>query len=338
MLLFSVKAIRKWIVVLLSFGITGGLISCNSHSEKTPRYKVGVLCGLDFFADTFDGFKEQMTRLGYVEGENISYDFHTTNFEVAREEKILRRFLADKVDVILTFPTEVSLHAKQIAKGSGIPVVFANANVEGVDLVHSILEPGEGITGVRYPGPDIVVQCFEYMMTLLPEIRTIWTPFQRGYPIVDAQLEALREPLRQSGVTLLKAPLDHFEQVDPALKKLEKNGALEIDAIFTIAEPLTAHPVTGEVISGFARNHKLPAFGPQPLTPDAASILSITTDNLDVGRQAAQIVHKILMGSAAGNIPVVSAERYLHVNYRAARAIDLQIPEGILSQARKIIR
>jgi hypothetical protein len=42
--------------------------------EKTRVYRVGILCGLDFFCNTVDGFKEKMNELGYVENKNIFYD------------------------------------------------------------------------------------------------------------------------------------------------------------------------------------------------------------------------------------------------------------------------
>ena len=33
--------------------------------EKEKTYRIGILSGLDFFADTADGFKEGMKELGY---------------------------------------------------------------------------------------------------------------------------------------------------------------------------------------------------------------------------------------------------------------------------------
>ena len=80
---------------------------------------------LDALAGIADSFKAKMTELGYIEGKNIAYDIQKTNFEPDKEQQILKKFVDDKVDLIFTFPTEVSLAAKTATQGTGIPVVFS---------------------------------------------------------------------------------------------------------------------------------------------------------------------------------------------------------------------
>ena len=54
--------------------------------------------------------------------------------------------------------------------------------------------------------------------------------------------------------------------------------------------------------------------------------------------QAAILADKILTGTPAGKIMVVSAESYLQINYRAAQKLGLKINESLLSLADEIIR
>ena len=81
--------------------------------------------------------------------------------------------------------------AKAATEGTDIPVVFAYAATEETGLIESVRQPGGNITGVRYPGPDIALKRFEVMRELAPEAKRMWIPYQRGYPIVAPQLEAL---------------------------------------------------------------------------------------------------------------------------------------------------
>jgi putative ABC transport system substrate-binding protein len=148
------------------------LIGCSI--EKPKVYRVGILSGLDFFGDIAGGFKGTMTELGYVEGENIIYDMRRTNFDPAEVQRILNKFMADKVDLILTFPTEVTLAAKAITEGANIPVLFANSFIEGVYLVKSVREPGGNITGGRYPGPDLAIKGLETLHEIAPQAKRIW--------------------------------------------------------------------------------------------------------------------------------------------------------------------
>ena len=68
------------------------------------------------------------------------------------------------------------------------------------------------------------------------------------------------------------------------------------------------------------------------------SIFGIHVDPRKTGEQAAILADKILKGTPAGTIPVVSSESYLEINYKAAQELGITIPEGLLNRADKIIR
>src|SRR5262245_13677562 len=100
----TTKFTKLYLKFLILFVIVLVIMGC-SASAAPKVYRVGILSGLDFFADTADGFKAEMTKLGYIEGQNIVYDIQKTNFDPAAEEQILQKFVADKVDLIFVFPT-----------------------------------------------------------------------------------------------------------------------------------------------------------------------------------------------------------------------------------------
>lgn len=58
----------------------------------------------------------------------------------------------------------------------------------------------------------------------------------------------------------------------------------------------------------------------------------------ETGRQAAQVIDRILRGASPADLPVQIAENYLMINLEAAEAIGLEIPESILRQADVIVR
>lgn len=302
--------------------------------KKTPKvYRIGILSGLDFFATTADGFKAKMTELGYIEGKNIVYDVYKTNYEPATEKRVLEKFLADKVDLILTFPTEVSLVAKATVEGTAVPVVFANANIEGVDLVKSLRAPGGNITGVRFPGPDIAIKRFELLLELAPKAKRIWVPYHREYPIIASQFEVLRPEAVARGVSLVETAATNAADLQAFLAT-----NIAIDAILMIPEPLAVTPDAFEVICKFAMAHKLPIGGALHEGNGYKSIFGVSSDNIAVGRQAASMADKIFKGVPAGDIPVVSAETFIQVNTEAARQFGVTVPVIVLNQANEIMR
>ena len=68
------------------------------------------------------------------------------------------------------------------------------------------------------------------------------------------------------------------------------------------------------------------------------SIFGINVDILKTAQQAAEVADKILKGTPAGTIPVVSSESFLQINYKAAEELGVTVPAGMLSRADEIIR
>jgi len=302
-------------------------------------YRVGMLNGLGKFLDEIPGvFKAKMTELGYIEGENIIYDIQSTNFEPEKEKQILKKFVEDKVDLIFSFPTEVSMAAKAATQGTDIPVVFAIANIEGTGLVDSVRQPGGHITGVRYPGPDLAIKRFEVMHEIVPDAKIMWVPYQRGYPIVENQMEVLHPAATAAGVTIIEFPADDAAELQAEFDRLAESGDIGFDAILFIPEPLSTMFDAFEVMGRFAYENIIPIGGLMMQVGGYGSIFGINVDIPKTAEQATILADKILKGTPAGTIPVVSSESYLEINYKVAQELGITLPEGLLARADKIIR
>jgi putative ABC transport system substrate-binding protein len=57
-----------------------------------------------------------------------------------------------------------------------------------------------------------------------------------------------------------------------------------------------------------------------------------------MGEQAARMADRILKGTKPGDMPVETAEFFLHINMKSAQAIGLDVPDAILRQAHTVIR
>ncbi|MCX6814354.1 MAG: ABC transporter substrate-binding protein [Candidatus Aenigmarchaeota archaeon] len=329
---FGLQAVLASLLVAVIF--LGGCTT--TQNEKV--YHVGVLSGLSFVADITDGLKAKMTELGYTEGKNIVYDVQETNVDPAAYRQVLNKFVANKVDLILAFPTEVALEAKAATQGIGIPVVFANAVIENTGLVNSVREPGGNITGVRFSTSDLALRRFEILHELAPHAKQMWIPYQRGYPIVASQLGALQPVAASAGVTMIEVPADNATELETNLQTRVKSSDISSDAILCIVEPLMTMPDTLAVLGKFAAEHKLPIGGCPISNNSSGSIFMTAPDNVDVGKLAASIADKILKGTPAGTIPVVTPESRLRINYKVIQELGLNVSEGLLNRADEIIR
>ena len=333
------KEIKQGLYYMFAVLLAAVWMISGGCAEKKPKvYHVGILSGLDFFASTADGFKEKMTELGYIEGTNIIYDLQNMNFDIAVYKGVLNKFVADKVDLILVFPTEATQEAKTAAKGTGIPVVFGSVFIEDTGIVDSVRQPGGNITGVRWAGPDIAVQHFEIMRELAPNATRMFIPYLKGYPIVKSQLEALRLAFAKAGMTMIELPASNAAELEAEFKMKAESANSKTDAILMLAEPLCVTPNAFEIIGKFADERNIPVGGSSISVGGHESVFGLIPQNIPVGRQAAYLADKVLKGAEAGTIPVVTAECFLQINFKAANKLGIKVPEGLLSRANEIIR
>jgi putative ABC transport system substrate-binding protein len=299
---------------------------------------VGILNGFSPFADIAEGFKAKMTELGYVEGENIVYDVKIANFDPAEEQRILQQFMVDDVDLIFTFATEAALSAKAATAGTDTPVVFAFGVLEGNDLIESVRQPGGNITGVRFPGPDLSVKRLEILHELVPQAKRVGIIYNSNYPANKSQLEELRPVSPALGISLVEIPIAQVADIEADLQARTASGDIGMDAILIITDDLSQSPDGWPLISQFAAEHKIPIAGSAAFEADTGAVFSYIPDIFETGQLAAPMADKVLKGTPAGTIPVVTPESRLRLNYKLAQELGLTVPEGLLSQATEIIR
>jgi putative ABC transport system substrate-binding protein len=333
----KLKLIIGFLVIVLVIVAVYFLIP-RAEEEPQEVYRVGILSGLAFAKDTTDGFKAGMAELGYIEGQNIIYDLQETDFDMAVYRSVLNKFVEDKVDLIFVFPTEASQEAKAATQGTDIPVVFSVANIEGTGLVKSIVTPGGNMTGVRYPGPDIALQRLELLYELVPEIKKILIPYQRGYPIVASQLELLYSAAEELGITLVELPADDAAGVANSLQQFAMpGGGATIDAILLIPEPLGVTDEPFLELARFAGEHEIPIGGALMIVDGYSSLFDIGINHYKTGEQAAPLADKVFKGTPAGTIMVISSDTFLKFNLGLAQKLGLEVSEGILERAEEII-
>jgi putative ABC transport system substrate-binding protein len=322
-----------WVVVIAL--LLGG---CGAQKPKT--FHVGILTYGDNFTVTGDGLKEKMTAMGYTEGQNITYDIRKvgTNYDAAEELRLAKELVADKVDVIVAFPSPPVVAAIEATKDTNIPVVFVYYPIEGSKLVKSVREPGGNMTGVRYPGPELMSRRLELLHVLAPQVKRVWVGYDKSGPNTAVALDALRPAAEQAGITLVEVPATKIEELAADLDARAGLEDIGIDAILTMPDNFNTSADGFAVLNKFAIEHKLPLAGGIPSQADQGALFVNGTDTKNLGELAAPIVDKILKGSQAGTLPVVTPDQTLLINYKVAQQLGITVPDGLLKMATKVIR
>jgi putative tryptophan/tyrosine transport system substrate-binding protein len=306
----------------------------NVKQAGNKVYHVGVLSALDYFSPAVDAFVKKMTELGYIQGENITYDIQKAPSPVGNQE-LVRKLVNDKVDLILVFPTEASLEAKEGAKGTGIPIISIGSYVEG-GLIESIRHPGNDITCVRLPIAEVSVKRLEILHMIAPKAKRVWIPYLKNYPTVPVALAAVKSAAQPLGLTIMETAFAGPSEMTNYLDARSENSGM--DAVLLVPEPLSTTPSFSDQIYAFAAAHGLPVASLAIRDTADGPIIGFMPSNTEFGSLAAQLAGKIFKGIPAGDIPVVTPESDLEINYKLIQKLGLTVDEGLLSTAKKIVR
>jgi ABC-type uncharacterized transport system substrate-binding protein len=117
-------------------------------------------------------FREGLRDLGYVEGQNIRFEFRSAEGQINRLPELAAELVHLKVDMIVAWFTPTTQAAKQATRE--IPIVMADAgDPVGSGLVASLPRPGGNVTGIAGITAELSGKCIELIREMLPAARRV---------------------------------------------------------------------------------------------------------------------------------------------------------------------
>lgn len=314
------------LAALLALAVTGywgGL-----RSER-PLVKVGVLQLTEVDSATFEGFRQGMAELGYVEGQDVTYFYEGPAMHAERLAPMIETLLREQVDLIFVSSTPATQAVQQATRTT--PVVFAPVNDPvKAGVVASLKVPGGNLTGIRLPVGDALR--LERLHRVVPAARTIWLPYSASDASANESLAQAREAAHLLQLELRPLPLHSLVEVDAALAAPPP----DIDAIYLPRDSSIESRIADFVAVAQAR--RLPLCAPSLTQVEAGALISYGFVHQEIGRQAARLADQVLRGIPPGELPVETAQNYLAINLRTARELGVEIPVDMLRQADILLR
>src|SRR5947208_16761019 len=105
-------------------------------------------------APMWRSFRQALRELGYVEGQNIAYEYRYGEGAPDRLAAVAAELVRRPVDVIATYGTPPTQAAKEAT--ATIPIVMVGiGDPVRAGLIASLARPGGNITGNTVIGPDL---------------------------------------------------------------------------------------------------------------------------------------------------------------------------------------
>jgi putative ABC transport system substrate-binding protein len=301
-----------------------------AEAQKVGKvYRIGFLSPASLASDAaeLEELRRALREIGYVEGQNLIIESRWANGDASELPRLARSLVELKVDVICSVATEASLAAKRAT--TTIPIVFSRASfADETGLVASLARPGANITGIAFIGPEYGKR-LELLREVSPRVARVALMYNEVNP---ASVRGLRETQRWAerlGIALDPHSIHDKEDIEEMFSAIARNRP---DALITTQDPrVTLHR---KQIIEFVVKKKLLSMFPTPDFVQEGGLMSYGTVMKDMYRQAAVYVDRILKGARPADLPVEQPTNFhLTINRKAAKALGLTIPMGLLLRA-----
>jgi len=321
------------LISTLVLGLMAGPLPTEAQQEGNV-YRIGYLSRrwTKSQVGQLAAFKQGMRELGFVEGQNYVIEYRNGKGNIERLREVAAELVRLQVDVILTSPGRNPTLAAQRAT-STIPIVMPGSRVDPVEAgyVVSLARPGGNMTGLADLRAELYGKRLEILKEALPRISRVTMLLRPD------QLERWGKEIKAKGQALgiqVQFAIVHRHAIEETFSAISrKTEGLSVTAAGGASVANRAR------IVDFAMKRRLPAIYDRSRFVKAGGLMSYGTDILDLYRQAATYVAKILKGAKPADLPVERPKKFeLAINLKTAKQLGITIPPAVLLQATKVIK
>jgi putative ABC transport system substrate-binding protein len=297
--------------------------------------RIGVLVGLaendPEMKERLAGFRQGLEKLGWLEGGNVRIDYRFAPAG-AQAQLLARELVALRPDVLLAQSTPATAALKP--ETSTIPIVFAGvADPIGSGFVASLSRPNGNLTGLLQYEEGITGKWLAMLKEIAPNLTRAALLANPKTAAFDYFLRSAKTLAPSLAIEVVPLPIENVNDIERSIEGFarEGNGGL-------VLPPDTTTVVHRDLIIELAARHRLPAVYAVRVFVVASGLMYYGTDFVELYRQAASYVDRILRGAKTVELPVQMPTRFETVlNLKTAKALGLTVPPGLLVAADQVI-
>jgi putative ABC transport system substrate-binding protein len=296
--------------------------------DKLPR--LGWLQNLSPTSPHYEGFRQGLRELGYVEGKNIVIEARRAEGNLDRLPELARELARLNVNVMFVAGDQGLRAAKEAT--STIPIVVLACDPLD-SLVASIARPGGKATGLTCISSELASKRLQILKELVPALSRVGVLYNPEDRNKAWEYEQSQGAARTLNLTVRAFQARSGTEVDKAFREMADDHT---QALVIFADALMVFHQ--KKLAELALQNRIPAiFGFREFA-DMGGLTAYGASLREQFRRAAGFVDKILKGANPGDLPIEQPTRFeLVINLKTAKALGLEVPLHLQQLADEVI-
>jgi putative ABC transport system substrate-binding protein len=199
--------------------------------------------------------------------------------------------------------------------------------------VQSLARPGGQITGLTFLEQSLFGKMLEILREIAPARRRVVMPYNPDNPSTVVLRRWFEASARELGIEPIASPVHRLADIERAITNLENP---ETVGVF-VPSDVTLNAMRYQIVVLLGRL-SLPAIYPLAAFVRAGGLAFYGADRIDIWRQSADYVDRVLRGENPAELPFQQPTKYqLIINIGTAKALGLDIPPTLLARADEVI-
>ncbi|MGC1979727.1 MAG: ABC transporter substrate-binding protein [Pseudolabrys sp.] len=319
---------REFIALLGGAAIIWPLgTSAQQHIRRVAVLSVGVAPQSREFA-----LAHELAKLGYIEGNNITYDIRGAEGDSSRLPQLALELVAKKPEVIVGSTSTVAVVLANATREIPIVMMVVGDPI-ALGLSNSMSHPSRNVTGFTMSTTALAAKRLELLRELVPGIRKVAFLRVRDNPITKRTGEEVQTAADMLDLKIVPLPVASGADITTAFTIAEKEG---VTALLIDGDPLMVR-FSGTIIDE-CLVRDLPAMHPWPFEVRNGALISYGPAIVENYSRTASYVDRILRGISIGELPFEEPTQIkLAINLRTARSIGVTVSPTLLARADEVI-
>lgn len=327
------KIKRLYVVI----GIIAVFLIASYFTEKTEirEKKMPIVGVLQFVShpavdEIYKGIQAGLKEEGYVEGKNMLIRFQNGQADQSKLATMSQQLVQEKVDVLIGIATPAALSLANTT--SSIPIVLgAITDPVSAGLVKDNQKPGANITGVSDKSP--VDSQFDLALKLLPKAKNVGILYASSEENSKYQVEEVQKVAKDKGLSVKAYAVPSSNEIAQTVQVMTG----EVDFIYIPTDNTIANAM--QTVVNEANKRKIPIIPSVDTMVEQGGLATVGINQFELGVQTGKMAAAILSGeSDPATTPIYTFKTGdIIINEKQAKFLGIDIPEKILSKAKKVI-